>query len=86
MKFLIQVFESIATVADHRTRERFHCLSRDLDRSRGEKLVVWDHRRKPSNAQGSRSNAQCGKADVIVLLFLDETDVAAAFDAGDFYV
>ena len=43
MSIAVEVFESVAAVADHRTREGGERFFRNFDGAGNEELVVWDH-------------------------------------------
>src|SRR3979490_2737755 len=70
-------------MSDHRPRECSHRLRRNFDWSGNEKLVVTLHQ---ENVERQTSNVQCrNRKKRMSMLFLDEADVAAAFDTCDFY-
>ena len=85
MNVAVKISKIFAAMSDHRSRKRGHRLRRDLDRAGNEKLIVRLH---PENVERPTLNVQCRnqKANMSILtVSFDEADVAAAFDARDFY-
>jgi len=88
----IKIFKIFTTVSDHRSREGGQRFSGNLDWARSEKLVVWKHlaanvQRRTLNVQRRMQSSPAGDGgsyNSFVTTF-DEADVAAAFDARDFY-
>ena len=58
----VEALELIPAMPDHRPRKRRQGLLRHFDRSRGEKLVVWNH---SGNVQRSTFNVQLGGAAAV---------------------
>ena len=92
MNVAVEIFESIAAMSDHRTRECGERFLRNFDGARNEKFVVWDHE---ANVQRSTLNVQrsmqsdsrethesAGETPALPFFLLDETDVATAFNVA----
>jgi len=57
MNLAVEIFEIVAAMTDHGMRESGERLFRNFDRTGGEKLVVWEHR-KTFNAQRPTFNLE----------------------------
>ncbi len=75
MDIAVKIFKGIAAMSDHRARERGHRFRGNLNRPGSEKLVVRLHDRILI--------AKRPGANLQLRLFLDEADIAAAFEPRD---
>lgn len=76
MDISVKIFEGPAAMSDHRARERGHGFRGNLHRAGSEKFVVRLH--------DQILTAKRSGANLVLRFFLDEADIAAAFEAGDF--
>src|SRR4051812_15678326 len=75
----VKVAKRFAAMADHRLGESGPGFRGNFDGAGDEELVVRKHWGKPSSARLRRASVE-----PLLLFLLDEADVAAAFEPGDF--
>ena len=86
MNLAVEIFKSLAAMANHRMRKGVERFFRNLDRAGNEKFIVRNHgqilpaKSKCANASRSHSSRLTNEADVTAALDARDFDVVDSFD------